>query len=557
MQWFPKAKDNSRLKWVFVFRLILATFLGVLVLLIRINGQAPDIFGYWTAAVSVVLALSFVMAASHRYVWPELMGPGPQILIQMASDVFLASALIILTGGCESPLSFAFVVVVINSVFLGGLRLAFLAATITTVSWAAILDLHYYGYLPGLPALGEVMTGPELAVNILVNTGAAYAVAVLGGRLSSQLDISSQALTSSQTSLDRLSELNENIIHSIDSGLITTDNEGKILSINQAARQILKIPSPAIVGRPWLDYFPELEEIIAEFGAEALDKVEGLRFKHLRLSDKAELVIELSTMTLNDYHDESWGRLLVLKDQTAMVQLEDEIKRSEHMAAVGRLAAGLAHEIRTPLASMTGSWEMILDQSLGQDAQKRLMAIIGREMQRLRDLVDNFLSFARPSAGNPQPVDLNRLVADHVHVFSSWKGLEADISVSRGDIPKVWFDYGQLSQVVFNLIQNALEAGEEGRLTRLRIATFLDPAKPGLATLAISDNGRGISEENVKRIFEPFFTTKSRGTGLGLAMVWGILGNGNGAISVASTPGVLTTFTVLLPICAEKDLMGS
>jgi two-component system sensor histidine kinase PilS (NtrC family) len=553
MQWFPDTMDKSRLRLVFLFRIIVNTFLAVLSLLIYINGRAPDVFGYWSSAVSVTLALSYVMAASHRYVWPELMGPPPQIAIQVASDVLLASAIIILTGGCESPLSFAFVLVVINGVFLGGPRLAFVTATVTTVSWAAILDLHYYGYLPGLPALGEVMGATELALNILVNTGASYAVAVLGGRLASQLDISSQALTSSQTSLDRLSELNENIIHSIDSGLITTDNDGRIHTINKGARDILQVSPAAVLGRDWLDLLPELAGPgpLSGEGGLVPGRLDGLRFKHSRAADGAELVLELSVMTLNDYHDESWGRLLVLKDQTAMVQLESEIKRSEHMAAVGRLAAGLAHEIRTPLASMTGSWEMILNHALDDAAQGRLMSIIGREMQRLRDLVDNFLSFARPSAGNPQPVDLNRLIDDHVHVFSSWKGLEADIIVDRGDIPEVWFDYGQLSQVLFNLIQNALEAGVPSRRTRLRISTFQEPARPGLATLTITDNGQGISEENVKRIFEPFFTTKSHGTGLGLAMVWGIVGNGNGAISVTSTPDVQTTFTVLLPTRLE------
>ena len=549
MQWFPKTLEQIRLKWVFVFRLITNTFLALLILLIYLNGRAPEIFGYWTEAIVVVLALSYVMAASHRYVWPELMGPAPQLLIQMASDVILASAAIVLTGGCESPLSFAFIMVVIHSVFLGGLKLAFVAATLSTVAWAGILDLHYYGYLPGLPALEETMGASELALNILVNTGASYAVAVLGGRLSSQLDISSQALTSSQTSLDRLSELNENIIHSIDSGLVTTDNDGRILSINQAARDILMLREPGI-GRRWLDFFPELEApglISLEGPIERASGVSGLRFRHLRAADQAELVMELSVLTLSDYHGESFWRLLVLKDQTAMAQMEAEMKRSEHMAAVGRLAAGLAHEIRTPLASMTGSWDMILNQSLSAEAQSRLTGIIGREMQRLRELVDNFLSFARPAAGNPQPIELNQLIDDHVHVFSSWKGQEAEIATIKGQVPKVWFDYGQLSQVVFNLIQNALEAAPLDRPPKLRIATSLDPAKPGLVVLAITDNGQGISEENIRRIFEPFFTTKSRGTGLGLAMVWGIVSHGNGAISVASTPGVQTTFTVLLP----------
>jgi two-component system sensor histidine kinase PilS (NtrC family) len=556
--------ERSRLRWVFVFRLIVLTFMAVLILLIYLNGRAPLMVGFWTEAVVAVMAAAFGLAFAHRFLWPSLLfGPPAQILFQMTGDILVASAVIILTGGCESPLSFSFIVVVITSVFLGGLRLAFVSATLSTMAWAAILDLHYYGYLPGLPPLGEFMGATELALNILVNTGASYAVAVLGGRLYTQLDISSQALSSSQTSLDRLSELNDNIIHSIDSGLITTDNDGRILSINQAAGDLLKAGAMSVVGQPWLDYFPELRAAglwPAAAGADGAgrgrDDVSGLRFRHVRPADGAELVVEISIMTLADYQNEIFGRLMVLKDQTAMVQMEADFKRSEHMAAVGRLAAGLAHEIRTPLASMTGSWEMLSSGGLKEADHKRLMAIIGREMQRLRDLVDNFLSFARPSAGNPQPVDLNLLIEDQVHVFSSWKGLEAEISVDRGEVPKVFFDYGQLSQVLFNLIQNALEAAVPIRPARLRIATFTDPARRGLVGLSIADNGQGISEENIKRIFEPFFTTKSKGTGLGLAMVWGILVNGGGGISVASTPGVLTTFTVHLP-AAPADLAAA
>jgi two-component system sensor histidine kinase PilS (NtrC family) len=554
MQWFPKTMEKSRLKWVFVFRLIIHTFLGLLILLIYINGRAPAILDYWTTAIFVVMIAGYVLAPCHYFLWPRLFGPPAQLLLQMASDIIVTSAVIILTGGCESPLSFAFIVVVINSVFLGGLRLAFVAATLSTMAWAAILDLHYYGYLPGLPALGEFMGATELALNILVNTGASYLVAVLGGHLASQLDISSQALHSSQTSLDRLSELNENIVHSIDSGLITTDNDGRILSVNQAARDILMITPISVLGRDWLTFFPELVEKSQNSHSDDViynlnpHRNKGFTFKHLRQSDGALLILELSILTLTDFHNESWGRLLVLKDQTAMVQLENEIKRTEHMAAVGRLASGLAHEIRTPLASMIGSWDMIRNHSLDLDGQAHLMTIIGREMQRLRDLVDNFLSFARPSAGNPQPVDLNLLIEDQVHVFSSWKGADASITVESGNIPKVYFDYGQLSQVVFNLIQNSLEASVIDRTTKLKISTSVDLIKDDMVCLSISDNGHGITEENIKRIFEPFFTTKSKGTGLGLAMVWGILRNGNASISVSSSPNVMTTFTVLLPI---------
>ncbi|MDR1545371.1 MAG: PAS domain-containing protein [Deltaproteobacteria bacterium] len=557
MQWFPRTIEKNRQKWLFYFRLTTNSFLALTIFLIHINGRTPSILDYWSDAVSATVTFFYVMTFAHYLVWPRFLGPAPQIVIQMAADILWASVLLVLTGGCDSTVNFIFIIVVINSAFLGGLKISFIAATLSTGAWAAILDLHYYGYLPGLPHLFEYMGTTELALNILVNTGASYLVAVLGGYLSTQLEISSQALVTSQASLDRLSELNDHIIRSIDSGLITVDGDELVLSVNQAALDILQVLPQDILVRPWRSLFPGLGQLgraVGELPENML--VHGARLRHERRSDQAELILELSVMALVDENGHRWGRLLVVKDETAISQMEAEIKRSEHMAAVGGMAAGLAHEIRTPLASMTGSWHMLLGQSLSAEDHNRLMIIIGREMERLQNLVDDFLTFARPSVGRPQSVDLNRLIEDQVHVFRSWKGAEAEIELVAGEAPNVFFDSGQLNQVVFNLIQNAMEAAVPERPVKVRLATSLDRQRPGHVRLDVTDNGCGIGEEEIKRVFEPFFSTKSKGTGLGLATVWGIVCHGNGFISVSSQPGA-TTFTVSLPSAEGRGVVDA
>jgi two-component system sensor histidine kinase PilS (NtrC family) len=586
--WLPQSIDHSRQRWLFILRLLSTTFLALAITLLYLNGRGPVIFSFWSPSIAVVLALSYALAFFHYYALPRLLETGPQIVTQMFCDTVISSTVIILSGGFDSTLNFVFLVVVINSAFLGGLRISFIAATLSSVAWAAILDLHYYGYLPGLPPLGVYMGSTELALNILVNTGANYLVAVLSVHLSTQLDLSSRALVSSQTSLDRLSELNDNIIRSIDSGLVTTDDQGLVLSINPAGRELLKV-SHDVFGTHWRLLFPELgppgeggqglgslDWDGQDFGSllgrpgqgkqglgrldlgkhgfgqgEAPMGARSLRLRHVRQADRAELDLELTALALKDIRNEGWGHLLVIKDQTAMNQMESEIKRSEHMAAVGQLAAGLAHEIRTPLASMSGSWHMILSQSLKSEDQSRLMNIIGREMDRLEGLVDDFLSFAKPPTGNPQPLDLNAIIEDQVHVFSSWKGDEADIEIHLNDVPKVLFDSGQLSQVIFNLVQNAMEATVPGQRPHVVVETYPDPARPNFVAMAIADEGTGISEKDIRRVFEPFYTTKAKGHGLGLAMVWSIVARGNGHISVRSTPNKLTTFTVLIPKAPE------
>ncbi|MDR2613232.1 MAG: PAS domain-containing protein [Deltaproteobacteria bacterium] len=562
MQWFPRKIEKSRQKWLFVFRLGTSIFVTFIVVLLHLNGKAPYFLGERANAETVAVIMSFGMAIAHYLVWPRLMGPPGQIAIQLLSDIAIASFMCVITGGCESALGFLFIITVVNSAFLGGLKASFIAATLATGAWAGIVDLHYYGYLPGLPPLGEQVNSTELAINILVNTGASYMVAILGGQLSSQLDISSQALVSSQSILDRLSELNDNIIHSIDSGLITVDNMDRVLSINQAAREILRVSSGEVIGRPWRFFFPELDgrvEVPLKHPHVRDGAGGGFRFAHVRPVDRAELILEMNMLALVDEDNEPWGGLLVFKDLTFISQMEAEVQRSEHLAAIGELAAGLAHEIRTPLASMKGAWHMMLEagaSGLGQVDRERLMRIIGREMDRLDLLVNDFLAFARPSAGNPQAFDLAELVAGQIEILLGWKREEARITLDASPVPPVWFDRGQLSQVVWNLLQNAIEAADPARGVKVEVGIGLDGAPEGHARLSVCDHGKGISESHVKHIFEPFYTTKANGTGLGLATAWAILKKGSGNISVRSVPGEFTVFTIHLPLADWKGVLA-
>ncbi|MDR1080110.1 MAG: PAS domain-containing protein [Deltaproteobacteria bacterium] len=561
MQWFPRKIEKSRQKWLFVFRLGTSIFVTGIVVILHLDGRAPAFAGAVAAATSAAIFASFSLAVTHYLVWPRLMGPPGQITLQVLSDILIASVLIALTGGSESSLVILFIITVVNSAFLGGLKVSFIAATLATGAWAGIVDMHYYGYLPGLPPLGEHITSTELAVIILTNTGASYMVAILGGHLSSQLEVSSQALVSSQSTLDRVRELNDNIIHSIDSGLITVDNQNRVLSINQAAREILRVSAGEVIARHWRFFFPELDgygEIPLRL-PHARDGTGGFRFMHVRPVDREELMLELNMLALVDEDNEPWGGLLVFKDLTAINQMEEELRRSEHLAAIGELAAGLAHEIRTPLASMKGAWHMMLGGGtvLAPEDGERLMRIIGREMDRLNLLVNDFLAFARPSAGAPQSGDLYELGGSQIELLRGWKRDEASIEISREDVPPVWFDRGQLTQVVWNLLQNAIEAADPARGVKIEVEIARAEASDGCARLTIRDYGRGISAEHVKHIFEPFYTTKANGTGLGLATSWAILKKGAGNISVRSVPGQQTIFTLTLPLADVQDRLSS
>lgn len=545
-------------RWLMVIRLVISTFLLITLVIIKTHGNVQDVYLQWFEPGLAALGLYYILAVIY-YRFP---GQGRMAAFhqwtQILADLALAICLTMISGGGDSPLSFLFIIAIINGAFLGGIRTALVVATFSAALWGGIITLQDSGRLAiWLPELGmDPASGHSVStaitsrlVRIVINTGSCYLVAFLSGHLAGQLFISRRALVRSQAHLDRLAELNENIIQSIDSGLITMDQSGLILSVNRAGLEIMGLTPPELVGRPWQLFFPQLEHILPLSPRErpALFDTGGLRFEYPRDSDGRELTLELNVLALKDTSGGIWGRLFVLKDLTSMSQMEEAVHKAESLAALGELAAGLAHELRTPLASMTGAWHMLSEQTNEPDDQQRLISIIGREMERLAKLTNDFLSFARPARPNPQSFDLNALVTDQLRVFVTSAPERVKVDSHLVAAPPVYFDQDQFCQILWNLLSNAVEAGEKMDLMHVTVETNLDPAWPDHVILRVCDDGPGIPHENLTKMFEPFFTTKSTGNGLGLATVSRILHEGNGHITVSSTHRGLTTFTILLP----------
>jgi len=546
-------------RWLMILRLVISTFLLITLIIIKTHGNVQDVYLQWFEPGLAALALYYLLAVIY-YHFP---GRGRRTAAfhqwtQILADLALAICLTMITGGGDSPLSFLFIIAIINGAFLGGIRTALVVATFSAALWGGIISLQDSGRLAlWLPELGLNVGQTQSTyvalsgrlVRILINTGACYLVAFLSGHLAGQLFISRRALVRSQAHLDRLAELNENIIQSIDSGLITMDQSGLILSVNRAGLEIMGLSPPELVGRPWQLFFPQLEHILPRSPRDrpALFDAGGLRFEYPRASDGRELTLELNVLALKDTSGGVWGRLFVLKDLTSLSQMEEAVHKAENLAALGELAAGLAHELRTPLTSMTGAWHMLSEQNNEPEDQQRLISIIGREMERLAKLTNDFLSFARPARSTPRPFDLNALVTDQLRVFVTSIPEKVRVDSRLATIPPAYFDQDQFSQVLWNLLSNAVEAGDQAERLQITVETDLDPTWPDHVVLRVCDDGPGIPHENLTKMFEPFFTTKSTGNGLGLATVSRILHEGHGHITVSSVHRGLTTFTILLP----------
>jgi two-component system sensor histidine kinase PilS (NtrC family) len=369
------------------------------------------------------------------------------------------------------------------------------------------------------------------------NLSAFILVGALSSFLAEQLQGARSQLQRSETRLEALEAIYSAVVRSIASGILTLGEDGRITYLNPAAELLTGLSDHAARGQPLSTLLPDLAASILR------PRERGRPEVHLRAYDGRERILGYATAPLAGGAS---GQVILFQDLTELRQMEEAVRRADRLAVVGGMAAGLAHEIRNPLASMCGSIE-VLGASPGLDGQeRRLMNVVRNEAERLEALVREFLSFARPLSPTFEPLDGARVVTETVDLFRqevAERGIEL---VVRADAP-VWVraDPGQLRQVLWNLLGNAADATERGGRVEIRMAR-----QAGEGVLEVTDTGQGIPDEDLQRIFDPFFTTKERGTGLGLAIVHRIVEAHSGHLSVRSQVGRGTTFRVVLPIAA-------
>jgi len=414
---------------------------------------------------------------------------------------------------------------------------------------------------------------PVLPVEVAhwaVQAGAQVVVGLLASGLSRELDRTGEDLERSRSDLRRLRSLHERTVGSLLSGLLTTDTTGIITSFNPEAEHITAISEELAVGRAIEDVLPGARERVmrpAEVGRTGRTRAQILYKNRLG----ATLHLGLSGSILREADGSAVGHVVIFQDVTQVVEMEGELRRSERQAAIGRLSAAIAHEIRNPLAAISGSIQMLrsASQAAGDDDSRRLMEIVLRETERLDGLITDFLQYARPAPPKLGSVSLAPLVQDLVQMFEKSRSRENPIEV-RVEVKEglaVTGDASQLRQLLWNLYLNAAQAMPAGG--RLLIAASPAPPLPqggapagrnaaeGEGThfleLVVADTGVGIAPEVIDRIFDPFFTTRREGSGLGLATVHRIVESHGGSLRVESTVGAGTTFRIRLPQAEEPQ----
>jgi PAS domain S-box-containing protein len=380
-------------------------------------------------------------------------------------------------------------------------------------------------------------------VDLLQALAGQAATAFMNGRLYEDLRQKAEELQG-------LTEYNENILESMDSGILVLDLQDRIVRWNRALEALYGRNRDEVLGRTLDDVFPQsfLEALRGSLvlGRSEDEQIAQIYKLHLPVADGRGLMVNVSVAPFQLGSGERRGTILIVDDVTARVRLEEQLQHSEKMASIGLLAAGVAHEVNTPLAGISSYTQMLRGQVEAADPRAALLEKIEKQTFRAAKIINNLLNFSRSASAEVEPLDVNKVLLDVLSLIEHQ--LEGgNIKVRRElaeRLPPVRGNENRLQQVFFNLILNARDAMPKGGWLTLRTH-----AEDGGVVAEIRDTGEGIRREDIKRIYDPFYTTKGigRGTGLGLAVSYGIVQEHGGAISVESAPGKGTTFTVRLP----------
>jgi two-component system sensor histidine kinase PilS (NtrC family) len=541
---------RRKLQWLIVWRLVINAALLATVLLVERGTPPGQAFGPSLLAITAVVGfLSLVYFLTLRTRIPaEIHG-----YTQLSADVVVVTWLVYSTGSVESPFLALYLVIIFAASSMFGRRQVFILASFAALLYAANAVIRMTGVIGWAPGLawyeGEKLKTVQfmLALNIIAIIG----VSVLSSHLADRLRRSEDELAIAARDLADYRAFNDRIIESMRSGLVTTDLRGNIITFNKAAEEITGYRLHELRGKRIFTIFGDIEKQI-EVGLESIRARSRLpRFDiACRTADGRELHLGFSVAPLVDEaksHSSptTRGYVLTFQDLTEVMELEREVRRQERLAALGKMAAGLAHEIRNPLASMRGSVQVLAAELNLSPDQAQLMEIVLRESDRLNQIVSDFLVYARPPRTDRQVVDLAAILSETLALLRHSPELSPNhFIVEECDLGPVLYngDPNQLRQVFWNLARNAIQAMPAGG----KLTAILEATPRHEVTITFSDTGQGMTREQQDRLFEPF-NSSTGGTGLGMAIVYQLIRDHNGRIVVESEAGSGTRISIRLP----------
>jgi two-component system sensor histidine kinase PilS (NtrC family) len=511
--------------------------LGVAALLLPLGTLLPDEMMPGVNHGALALALLTVAASSGGLLLaPPLARPRRIAWLMALLDVALVTAVVAATGGARSIFTFLYVMLVTASCVTlsrtGGLTIA----AASSVLYTGLVFGRTVFPLTSLFETPQETTALEI-VTMFANAGTFLVVAIVAGGLAERFQTQSRALRD-------LHAFKDLVFESVGTGLIALDRTRTITTFNRAAAAITGVPAAAAIGRPWhalVGGLVDLAAIEAELEAEP-----GASSRHEAVLPRpggGSVPVRLTFWALKTGDGEQHGVICACEDLSAIRAMEERLRQADRLATLGRMSANIAHEIRNPLASLTGAIEVLASSGTAGEVRERLAQIVLKESGRLNDILRDFLEYARPAPLARVRMNVVESI-DEVLVLLEHRAAAGTLKIAREFPPALeWtVDPQQFRQAVWNLCLNALEAMPDGGELRVGAAVVGSRLE-----VRVNDTGEGITREDLDHIFEPFFSTKSDGSGLGLALVHRILQDHGGEVQVESAPGSGSVFTLRIP----------
>ena len=548
-----------KLKWLMFSRLLIITFLLGSTVLIHFKETSTYLEPY-LVCLYVIIISTYLLTLVYILLINRVKNLISFAYLQIFLDLVYVTAIVYITGGIESIFSFLYILSIINASILlyrhGGLTIA----SASSILYGACLDLEYYGVIPSLT--GNIPSviyykASDIFYTIAMNITGFYASAFLSSFLAEQVRRSKEQLKEKEVDFKHLEALHDNIVQSINSGILTVNKKGEITSFNRAAQEITGFGLSEALGKEFDQIF-SLSKNISPDDNHKIDLNNLIpRFEiPFPRSDGRQLFLGFSSSFLRDKTGNIMGKIYTFQDLTRYREMEEQIKRMDKLAAIGQLAAGIAHEIRNPLTSLSGSIQVLRDETSLNDENRKLMNIALREAKRLNNLITDFLLFAQPEGGEKKEINLTSLIEETLDLFTHSPECQETIRVTKALSPNLIINGNaeHLKQVFWNLLKNAAQSQPQGGFINVE-GQIENRGKnsPGEnlkvnARISIRDGGCGIPREIQSKIFDPFFTTRELGSGLGLAITYRIITSHKGEINLYSEKNRGTEVVILFPL---------
>ncbi len=512
---------------------------------------SPRLFYY-------LLTFAFFLSLFYFLLIRQIRRLAFHVYLQAICDVFLVTALVYVTGGVRSVYPVFYPLIIIYSVTFLGRRAGLVIASLASISYGLFVNFEFYGLIQPLHLQPGAFTPDRrleesgyVFFRVLVHILSFYLITILASFVVGRETATRQLLQEKEHAFAELDSLHRSIVESVQTGILTVDLHNRIKSFNRAAAEITGFSAADVAGKNIEEFLPQYGTLATRLNGTPPEDATARRTEILlRGRDGKDSILGCALSSLKGNDGGIIGHILIFQDITKIKEMERAYEESRKMAFIGEMAAVLAHEIRNPLASISGSIQ-VLRQSLKLNSlEERLFQIILRGKDQLENFIKDFLVLSRPTVGVHEEVEMVGLleeILESMAYSASWpQSLQIVKHCPRTVI--LTANRAEMRQLLWNLILNAVQAMPEGG--RVEISMGMDECGAGGArvNIQVADQGAGIGEEDLARIFEPFFTTKEQGTGLGLAIVNRIVTMYGGIIEVESTAGHGTLFKVALPL---------